>query len=54
MWFNGPIFLTMPESGWPKFNIGDKFEFEITKEEKNKLVYSKDSMSVYKALLQKV
>ena len=34
LWFEGPIFLTLPENSWPKFNIGDKFDFEINKEEK--------------------
>ena len=45
-WFKGPIFLTLPESSWPHFTIGDKFTFDINKEEakwKINSVYNKDS-----------
>lgn len=44
--FKGPTFLPLPKCGWPHFTIGDKFNFDISKEgEKCRInsVYNKDS-----------
>ena len=46
VWFKSPTFLTLPESVWLHFTIGDKFNFDISKEEekcKINSVYNKDS-----------
>ena len=41
VWFKGPTFLTLPESRWPHFTIGDKFNLGVRKEEEVKCkVYS--------------
>ena len=54
VWFKGPTILTIPESGWPYFTIGDKLSFNTSKEEeKCRLIQfiTKTVMLVYKALL---
>ena len=45
IWFKGPTFLTLEESGWPHFTTGNKFNFDICREEekcKINTVYNKD------------
>ena len=54
VWFKGLNFLTLPESGWPYFTIGDIVNFDISKEEeklRSIQFITKTVMSVYKALL---
>ena len=51
---NGTTFLTLPESGWPPLTIGDKFSFDISKEEEHiRLIQfiRKTAMPVHKVLL---
>ena len=51
---NGTTFLTLPESGWPHFTIGDKFSFDISKEEEPiRLIQfiRKTAMPAHKVLL---
>ena len=54
VWFKGPIFLTLPEGGWPHFTIGDKFNLILVKKKKNVGLIqfiTKTVMLVYKVLL---
>ena len=44
--FKGPTFLPLPECGWPQFTIGNKSNFDISKEGEKcgiNSVYNKDS-----------
>lgn len=54
VWFKGPTFLTLPESGWLHFTIGNKLNFDISKEEEKcniNSVYNKGCTPVYKGFL---